>query len=605
MTIRFKCPNPECQKALAVKDELAGRKAPCPACKKPLTIPKPAVAAAQPAASAGPAVAPGDLEDLAAAALAGEPPAAAPTAAGTPDGDGEKKQIDFKCDFCDADLHAPAEEAGKKMQCTNPECRRIVKVPVPKVERKDWKDVQKTGPSGAKREVETLVGVQGGEVKRVSEGALEAAGVITEEEEPVTWGERIKWWLTRVVGPVAVLFLAYLGVSAYFSQSAQKRALDQALASADPKAPKVAPALAAELQRAAGDFHLRAGKAAEARDAFHAARGFFLQGKADAFLPTDRDWFLIDLAKSQVELGGNDDAIRDKTGLDWQDVFKELRQTLGNIKSNEAKAAAVREVGWSLMQKKQDGLAFALAREFIDENDPDSPFRAQVVALMLAAKQSEEAAKQIAAPTGKEDLGLLPRLAYAEGKAWEGEYPEALKVATDGKPLPSEKLEALLAVAAVAVLQGNKDDSAKKPLEAALPLENFLRIKAKGKGLSPLAPYQLARLAARADFQPEEMKKLADTLPDKAARARAQLEFLYADLRTKAKNRTPAELSTVDNFIKDKDTLAYPLAVEAIARHNTRLGHQSDIQDAIEGMEERFRPFAHVGIALGLQDRER
>src|SRR5439155_3001931 len=60
MTIKFNCPH--CHKGLSVKEHLAGKRAPCPSCKKVLTIPAPVAMAA-------------DVEDLAAAAFADEPKA--------------------------------------------------------------------------------------------------------------------------------------------------------------------------------------------------------------------------------------------------------------------------------------------------------------------------------------------------------------------------------------------------------------------------------------------------------------------------------------------------------------------------------------------------
>ena len=64
MTIKFPCPN--CKKPLKVKEELAGKRAKCPACQKILTIPKPVAA-------------PADVEALAAAALADKPAGSRPT----------------------------------------------------------------------------------------------------------------------------------------------------------------------------------------------------------------------------------------------------------------------------------------------------------------------------------------------------------------------------------------------------------------------------------------------------------------------------------------------------------------------------------------------
>src|SRR5207244_2480846 len=55
--------------------------------------------------------------------------------------------IEFNCEHCETRLKFNAEMGGKKAPCTNPECRRIIKVPMPKIERpKDWREVSK-GPA--------------------------------------------------------------------------------------------------------------------------------------------------------------------------------------------------------------------------------------------------------------------------------------------------------------------------------------------------------------------------------------------------------------------------------------------------------------------------
>src|SRR5437879_3709240 len=114
MTIRFKCPNAKCQKVLVVKDELAGKRARCPICKQPVSIPAPVSAPPPP-----------DLEAIAAAALAGDPPEKQAVTATAPPP--TARTIDFTCSYCDAALHLPAEMAGKQAPC--PECKHIIKVP--------------------------------------------------------------------------------------------------------------------------------------------------------------------------------------------------------------------------------------------------------------------------------------------------------------------------------------------------------------------------------------------------------------------------------------------------------------------------------------------
>src|SRR5581483_9048555 len=126
MPIRFKCPH--CQKLLSAKDHMAGKRAACNACKKIVQIPTPA-----PVPPAAPAV---DVEALAASALGED-------AAPPPPEEPADKPITFTCDWCAEEVQVPATEAGKQIPCPHPDCRRIIKVPVPKREKKDWRTVDK------------------------------------------------------------------------------------------------------------------------------------------------------------------------------------------------------------------------------------------------------------------------------------------------------------------------------------------------------------------------------------------------------------------------------------------------------------------------------
>ncbi|HYT87166.1 MAG TPA: hypothetical protein VEL76_00470, partial [Gemmataceae bacterium] len=576
MSIRFKCPNPTCKKALTVKDDLAGKKAACPACKKSLTIPRPQPAAQVPGPSAE------DLEALAAAAFADEP-AAPGKAAAAPEPAKDQQTIDFKCEYCDTPLQAPATEAGKKIQCTNPECRLLVKVPVPQV-KKDWRSVAQAGPSFARQdEPEKLAGVQGSEVKKVSAEALEEAGVIQEDEEPVGWGQRIKMYVWILAG-AAVIVLGIVGYNAYFSRTAQKRAFDNAIAYLQPKdgKPQLPPILVAELNRAAGEFYLQARDAKNAREYFLKARAA-LQNKADKTLAEiERNWLLLDLTLNQIDLGGEQNAVTEGTGLPWQDVANELRQTLGLLSGTETKAAAVRAVGWRLLQKKQDGIAVTLAGQMAN-NEPVPQLVAQKVAFQIAAKQEKEVKNGLASLKEKDEPERVTRLAHAGGHALEGKFEDAHKEVVRKGPA-QDRLETALTVADIALLQG-QDSAAKANLEEAFRAEEALR---KGKPLSPGLQAQLGWLAAQAGMT----EKAAALLTDKAGKAQAQFPVLQAKLKDLAKGGTAAEMKLADGTVNDKDTLAYALAVEAIARHNARLGRHGDVEDIIESLEPRFRPFA-------------
>ena len=86
---------------------------------------------------------PENIEEEAASAFADEPPP--PVVDETP------KTIDFKCNWCDEDVKLPLELAGKQTQCPNPECRRLIKVPVPKpAEKGDWPKMDRQGPAAAR-----------------------------------------------------------------------------------------------------------------------------------------------------------------------------------------------------------------------------------------------------------------------------------------------------------------------------------------------------------------------------------------------------------------------------------------------------------------------
>ena len=80
MPIPFSCP--KCQKAFKVKDELAGKRVICTACKAPIRVPAP---------TAAPAVPSHEAESLTVEALADEPPSAEAAAA---------EMIEMECPQC-------------------------------------------------------------------------------------------------------------------------------------------------------------------------------------------------------------------------------------------------------------------------------------------------------------------------------------------------------------------------------------------------------------------------------------------------------------------------------------------------------------------------
>src|SRR5207245_717253 len=191
MPIRFKCPNPKCQKVLTAKDQQAGKKVACPACKQVLTIPGassgPARASKAPAEpEAAPTTdgvtattngAPADVDELAMSLLADEPKPAAPVE--------QPKTLTITCPYCDEEVQFDIALAGKQAPCPNPECRRIIKVPqLTKQEKVDWRTTASGLPSAARRPTEpTPEGAWGSTHKSyVSKEALEEAEALPSQQ---------------------------------------------------------------------------------------------------------------------------------------------------------------------------------------------------------------------------------------------------------------------------------------------------------------------------------------------------------------------------------------------------------------------------------------
>ena len=214
MPIRVKCGN--CKKTLSVKDHLAGKKIKCPVCQTvvvvPLAAPESTVAPASKLVpvtknpgsatkSAGTVKPPADKaksngtsaaasksngtpapieappENVEAEALAAFSDAPPPP----PVDDSAPKTIGFKCSWCDEDVELPIEMAGKQAPCPNPECKRIIKVPLPKApEKKDWRKMDRQGPALARinqpEQLENAWGTE--EATRARQDSLAQAGAI-------------------------------------------------------------------------------------------------------------------------------------------------------------------------------------------------------------------------------------------------------------------------------------------------------------------------------------------------------------------------------------------------------------------------------------------
>jgi hypothetical protein len=615
MPINFNCPH--CQKPLKVKDELAGKKGPCPACKKLLTVPQPAAAPKAaapppPAPNGSPAPAPADVEAEAAALFADGPAKA----------EAPVQFIDFPCPQCDEPLHLDAALAGKKTPC--PSCRRIISVPLPKVEKKDWRSLDTRLPSGAQRPTEPAPeGAWGStEAKRVSTGALDEAGLIPQKRVPRTAGQKVRRGLLAAGAVALVAVVAVVGWK-WWAAGRQERALKNALAfiNSEPGKKLGAPGQAA-IHTGAGEYFLRSRKpqcGKLAAEQLGQAFGNVSNANADA----ERDLALTELALAQVGLGGDPEDLEREVRLKWDEVMKRLRSSLDAIRSPEAKLEALRGVAGRLAAARQSALVVPLTRNVYTAEGPDKYEAMSAVALELQKAGDEKSASEAAnealspyAPERKDRPPLrapvvvlahvlkrpvpaakkgsvedekLELIGQAEGLARQGQWEQARdKVRAANKYEAEVPFRALVGVAAAAVDTNAQD---KSDLEAALRAAETMQKRPEVAW--PLL--RLTRVALRAG-QTDRAAKAADAV---AGPVRGQAQLLVLRARLAAAQQVVGEDAAKQ--VEGKG-LAHLLGREALARHNVR--HDSGWAKVVQGWEEPERAFGSLGIALGMQGKD-
>jgi hypothetical protein len=617
MPIKFKCPH--CKKGLSVKEHLAGKAARCPACKQMLKIPSPVTAPP-----------PADVDELAMSVLQ-EKPAEAPAEA--------PKTVDFTCPQCDEPVQAPIELAGKQMPC--PHCRRIIKVPVPeKKAPTDWRQ-KTTGPSAARQNLETQApeGAWAAGTTAAHRESLEEAGAIQEEPERLTVRQKVVRVALLVGVPLLLIGSGYWGYRV-MTLNKETRWVEQALKD---KALEGRPEAQAALNRAAGEYYLRTNKrgcADQALAKLTTARG--LLGSAGG---NERDLLLMEVALTQVDLGGTPAEVENRTRRNWvqekgnrlkegdRGVDWEILQTVGAIQSREARLMAVREVGRKLIAKGQPQLAVALTTRLDDDlrseaaaqvgvdlyrSDPARAEAATNLALDRLPKD-KKGAPQDAPPSAvalclvlnKQDLiKKLPADAQAgaqsdkpqvlfgmiEGLGLQGKADDARKLLT--KLLRPDQVQARLILAEV--LAGQQPEAARPDVKEAANLVLDLR---RASGWQVLRLIRLAGRTGALDEDKDTLKKLPDAIQqDAGLRAWAQLEVLRVQLAAeKGKMETEScEAVEKEKAAGDKPTAAAYVAREALARHNAQV-EGNTLNEARKYEPEFYRPFGIVGAILGRQ----
>jgi hypothetical protein len=615
MPIRFTCPS--CKKTLSVKDHLAGKKANCPACKNPLTIPAAAKKnTPQPEAH---------VEDIAAAALIDAPSAPAPKVEDT-------RTVDFTCPQCDEPLKLPADLQGKQAPC--PHCRRIIKVPLlVKRDPTDWRKADPRVPSGARRDTEPAPeGAWGSTaMSAVSRQALLEAA--PEPREP--WTLRQK--LTRGGILLGVLLAAGLGTwlgIGWWHQRQEKQSFANAielLTAEDGKSPREG---RAALFIAAAEYRLRFNTddgTLEAQEYFQQARKL-----SDGAPPgVEREQLLMELAVAQVELGGDSQQAARGERLDWDKAVREVGQTLQLLREPETRAEALGRVCRKLIDKKQSDKVAPLAsqlgspRNVLNANGkqitftpPDAPALLAVAGLELlragdksrALEQGNRAVSFYKAAGGTErpplsasvvalckvlgieapkpggalDDALNSAIGEAQGEALNGSYDQARAVA-----FKIEEAEARWRVL-VAIAAASQDQPDAQSLEEAIGLVGG---PLAGQILSTWVMLRMFESAAAAGIAEERLQKIAESLSDPNLAGRAMLAVLRAKLQ---RTKDIADMSWAD--LVNKNSPAHGLALLEIARHNAKRKALSTQE--VNSWDDEMKVYGYMGLALGRKDAE-
>lgn len=594
MPIRFRCPG--CQKVLSVKEHLAGKRAPCPACKHPLQIPVPKQATQA------------KLEEAAVALLTGEME--------------EQQQeqqvqetIKFECEFCDEEIEFSVELAGKREQC--PHCRNLVKVPAPKVQAKakDWRDTGKARrliaetllkqdtPEGMEDAWGTMT-----DKGRVSKGSLEEAGALPEVvEEPVPMYVTVGRWMQRgflALVAVAAVVGIYYWVSSYRLEELEKTSLQEAMASyksfkeevkEDSAKKDMSPGWAAVFHQSLSQYFQKKELARKAVGMLQNARGQIDDPTRKTPIQPDEELMLIEIGLSFLPLGGDEEQVVQKTRIGWEEIGEELGRVLRAIRSEEGRAFALRVINDQLRKINKADLAVTLTNQATTANGA-SLVAAEQISLLYALDREKLAPKLMAPPP--ENGGSIDRVraaAYAMAHAQRGDTEKAIKIANSVASGSSRsavhRVEALMCAAETALDHG-KTAEAKEIFETA---NSQLKAYLKFGKVSPLLLYRQVLLATKIPGV-EEPVALLDDIKHEGMRAYTELALEKARAKDGSTAIDPGKIS-------DPNTLAYGLAWNIAAYEKTKNGNQSGILEKIrQGEPPALKPLLYAGMAVAIQE---
>ncbi len=654
MAIEFNCPH--CLTSYRLKDEFAGKKATCKNqnCRKVLVVPQASAVPAAPTIAELGGIAPDangkhddtpmpkNQEDIEAAALAALSESVQEAKAS---GD---QVIAVTCDYCGRQWTEPFAKAGKNVLCPDPECRKTVKVPVPKDKKPDdWREGGNR-PSLAKENFEKPADVVDAQAKVVSKEAWEKGGGAEQYLEPIPLKRKIFFGLL-----IATPIIALVAGIVYFWQSSREEGQNQLMADAEAQfnelgksqLPPVEQELySAILQMAAGEYILAQDKIPaeelkKALDHLTKARDH-LRVAATKGPSTERNALACELALVTLALGGTAEQVEAESRYPWvpdvggarharlntrsDTVHGELQRTLQLLHPVEfdLKSSLLRRLARDLARRGPEALslvehipvmlcpeperpeALGILGVEIYRVDPNSAFARQAAGDPKGSRNPPPSVVMLREVLGIDKVQPLPkspnqgiseaaRLAHAGIFLLRNQQAEALEVARrpalGGQSQNVEQLRGLTLYAEWSTDPGPAFD-------LAIPI-----IGRHKKGDFPPPPYVVYRLGqlAAAAGKTEQAQKLADTLNDAGLKEWARAEIV------KQSTKAPIDASTVTAPDDPKNLRAgHAWSHFWLARNNTRLSddRSKEVSAIAAWQKGTIQPFGLAGIALGLRD---
>ena len=669
MAIEFNCPH--CLTSYRLKDEFAGKKATCKnqSCRKVLVVP-------QPGGSIGPTIAelggiapeangrkddtplPKNQDDIEAAALA------ALTEAPKEEKAAADQAIPVTCDYCGHQWTEPLAKAGKNVLCPDPECRRQVKIPVPKEKKADdWRDAA-SRPSLAKENFEKPADVVDAQAKVVSKEAWEKGGGAEQYLEPIPLKRKIFFGLL-----IATPIIALIAGIAYFWQSSWEEGQNQLMVDAEAQfnelgkselSPAEQELYSAILNMAAGEYILRQGTVSAeelkmALDYFTKARDSLRVAatKDDPKRPSagERNALACELALLTLELGGTAEQVQEESRYPWVPdigaardgrlrrrtftVHEELQRTFQLLFSVEfdLKSSLLRRMARSLSHRGPDALALIDQIPVMLCPDPEKPEALAVLAVEIyrhdpsstvARDMANDLKTRLSGPGGRSPtpasaetlwkiLGIekTPMIAAEPPKAPNQPVSEAARLAYVGLHLlRNQQTEAL------ELARRPSNSSQSQNVEQLRGLTLYaewaqdpgpafdLAIPIIGrhkKGDFPPPPYVVYRLVQLAAGAGKTEQ--ATKLADSLNDEGLKI---WAKAEIVRESKPPIDASTVTAPDNPKDLRAgHAWSHLWLARNNTRISDdRSKETSAIATWQKgTLQPFGLAGIALGLRDQ--